>query len=79
MRLIAKVASGLGLVLTVGPSIAVFLGALDLDSAKVLMLVGTLLWFASAPVWINSPAADASVSSTPNIVNERAGRSNETT
>lgn len=79
MQLIAKLASGLGLMLTVGPSFAVFLGALDLDSAKILMLVGTGLWFASAPVWMNSPAADASLSSTPITVDERAGRSNEKT
>jgi hypothetical protein len=58
LKLIAKAASGIGLILTVGPSVIVFQGAMELDSAKLFMLVGTLLWFASAPVWMNTVAAE---------------------
>lgn len=58
LKLIAKVASGIGLILTAGPSVIVFQGSMELDTAKLLMLVGTGLWFASAPVWMNPAAAE---------------------
>ena len=58
LKLIAKVTSGIGLILTLGPSIIVFLGSMELDTAKLFMLVGTVLWFASAPVWMNTVAAE---------------------
>ena len=57
MKLIAKIASGVGLILTVGPSFGVFQGAMELDTAKIFMLVGTVIWFVSAPVWMNRAAA----------------------
>jgi hypothetical protein len=57
MKLIAKMASALGLILTVGPSVVVFRGAMDLDTAKIFMIIGTVIWFASAPVWMNRAAA----------------------
>jgi hypothetical protein len=31
---------------------------MELDTAKIFMLVGTVIWFVSAPVWMNrAPAA----------------------
>ncbi len=58
LKLIAKAASGIGLILTVGPSVIVFQGAMELDTAKIFMLIGTVLWFASAPVWMNTVAPE---------------------
>ena len=57
MKLFAKASSALGLLLTVLPSVVVFQGGIDLDTAKFLMLLGTAIWFGSAPVWMNRPAA----------------------
>lgn len=56
MKLLPKIVSGIGLVLTIVPSLFVFNSTLDLDTAKTLMLLGTVVWFASAPVWMNKEA-----------------------
>jgi high-affinity Fe2+/Pb2+ permease len=53
MKRLARIASGAGLVLTIAPSLLVFQGSMDLDTAKLFMLTGTALWFASAPAWMN--------------------------
>ncbi len=52
MKLIAKVLSLVGLVLTVVPSFFVLGGALDESTYKLLMLIGTVAWLVTAPVWI---------------------------
>ena len=44
-----KIVSWLGLVLTLVPSLLVFSGSLDFPTYKMLMLVGTVLWFAARP------------------------------
>ena len=41
-----------GLVLTIVPSVLVFLHEMPLQEHKNLMFVGTLLWFFSAPFWM---------------------------
>ncbi len=41
-----------GLVLTLLPSILVFMGNISGQTQKLLMLVGMVLWFAIAPFWI---------------------------
>ena len=56
MKLLSKIVSGIGLFLTVAPSLLVFQGTLDLETAKTLMLLGTIIWFAGAPVWMNKQA-----------------------
>ncbi|MEL7160585.1 MAG: hypothetical protein AAFN92_07490 [Bacteroidota bacterium] len=48
-----KVLSYLGLALTIFPSLFVFAGTLAVAEYKLLMLVGTVLWVATAPFWIN--------------------------
>jgi hypothetical protein len=35
------------------PPILVFLGEIDLDTTKLLMTIGMVAWFSSAPFWIN--------------------------
>jgi len=54
MKLMAKIFSGAGLILTVGPPVVVFQGAMDLGSAKLFMLAGAVIWFSTAPVWMNA-------------------------
>lgn len=62
MQFILKVLSYIGLILTVVPSFLVFAGVIELSFHKTLMLIGTLLWFLTAPFWMNKekhPIAEA--------------------
>ena len=52
MRTVLIFISLSGLCLTIIPAIFVFFGSLDLSSHKNLMILGTFLWFCSAPFWI---------------------------
>ncbi|MCJ8166549.1 hypothetical protein MKJ04_17015 [Pontibacter sp. E15-1] len=53
MQTILKILSFLGLALTIVPSLLVFSGVIELSFHKTLMLAGTLLWFFTAPFWLN--------------------------
>ena len=53
MKLLVKFISYIGLLLTLIPSLMVFTGNISLDSGKMLMLIGTIVWFVSAPGWMN--------------------------
>lgn len=53
MKLLIKFISYVGLGLTLIPSFLVFTGSISLDSAKMFMFVGTIIWFVSAPSWMN--------------------------
>lgn len=53
MQFILKIISYIGLLLTVVPAFLVFSGTIELSFHKTLMLIGTLLWFFSAPFWMN--------------------------
>lgn len=44
--------SAVGLTLTVIPSFLVFAGAIEWGLHATLMLVGTALYFATAPLWM---------------------------
>jgi len=46
------IVSMIGLGLTVLPSFFVFAGDISLYTHKVLMFIGTVLWFITAPFWI---------------------------
>ncbi len=52
MRTLLKLTSFAGLGLTVVPSFLVFAGRIAWGTHAALMLVGTVLWFASAPFWM---------------------------
>lgn len=52
MTLLLKLGSLIGLGLTVVPAFLVFSGTLTWDTHVVLMAVGALLWFATAPFWM---------------------------
>jgi len=53
MKLLIKSISYISLALTLIPSFLVFTGNISLDSGKLLMLIGTIVWFVSAPSWMN--------------------------
>ena len=56
MKTLLKLASLAGLLLTVGPAFLVFAGRIPWSTHATLMLVGTLLWFLSAPFWMKKEA-----------------------
>lgn len=53
MSSLLKLLSLVGLLLTLFPSILYFSGYLSADMHKLLMLIGTGLWFFTAPFWMN--------------------------
>lgn len=54
MTIFLKTLSAVGLGLTVLPSVFVFTGAITWDTHALLMLVGTVMWFATAPFWMET-------------------------
>lgn len=55
MKIVLKIISYTGLVLTLAPSILLFAGEMSPIMHKTLMFIGTLAWFATAPFWMNTP------------------------
>ncbi|WP_209330055.1 hypothetical protein [Lunatimonas salinarum] len=53
MKPLIKIISFIGLGLSIVPAILVFQGSITSDNCKTLMAVGTLLWFVTAPSWMN--------------------------
>lgn len=53
MILLAKIISYIGLGLTVVPSILLLSDGFDDLQYQMLAIVGMVLWFATAPFWIN--------------------------
>jgi len=52
MKNILKLISLQGLLLTIVPSLLVFRGTIDLKLHYILMVVGMVLWFETAPFWM---------------------------
>ena len=52
IRAAAIVVSVLALVGTMVPSILFFYGRMGLDRMKLWMLVATVVWFVTAPMWM---------------------------
>ena len=53
MKHLIKFISYISLGLTLIPAFLVFTGNISLDSSKMLTLAGTIIWFVSAPSWMN--------------------------
>jgi hypothetical protein len=53
MKILIKLGSFVSLVLTIVPSLIFFTGDLELSQMKIYMGVGMVLWFVTAPFWIN--------------------------
>ena len=58
MKNILKIISLLGLVLTIVPSTLVFKQVIDLNLHYNLMIIGMVLWFGSAPLWMKSKSLE---------------------
>lgn len=54
MKLLLKIISYLGLALTIVPAFLVFKGIIDMKTHFTLMIAGIVLWFGSAPFWMES-------------------------
>lgn len=52
MKTLIPIVSALGLSLVIIPACLYLAGFMDKPQVKSLMLIGTLLWFFSAPLWI---------------------------
>lgn len=59
MTPLLKALSFLGLGLTAVPAFLVFAEVIVWDTHATLMLVGTLLWFATSPFWMQEEAGAA--------------------
>lgn len=59
-KLLIKLLSFIGLGLNIVPAILVFSAEMSTDTCKQLMLLGTILWFVTAPSWMNKGQEDAS-------------------
>jgi len=53
MITILKTISYAALVITLVPAFLVYAGIMSFESYKYWVLAGTLVWFATAPFWIN--------------------------
>ncbi|MEQ8241104.1 MAG: hypothetical protein RIA69_17945 [Cyclobacteriaceae bacterium] len=59
MKTILKIISLIGLILTLVPALLVFYGVIDKSTDFMLMTIGVVLWFASAPFWMKNPSLDS--------------------
>lgn len=58
MKILLKIISFTGLALTILPSVLVFSGVIAMRTHYLLMAVGFVLWFASAPFWMKSQSLE---------------------
>lgn len=56
LKLLLKLLSAIGFILTILPSFFVFNNTIDLNTDKLLMFIGTIIWFSSSPFWMNKGA-----------------------
>lgn len=56
MKILLIIISCIGLAMSIVPSVLVFLGKMDMQTNTTLMAIGMVLWFGTAPFWINSKA-----------------------
>lgn len=53
MEKFLKVLSFAGLILSLLPAFLSFAGLISFEQFKILLVAGTVLWFSTAPAWIN--------------------------
>lgn len=58
MKLLLKTISWLGLAFTIVPSILVFKGTIEMKTHFILMGIGIIMWFSTAPLWMKSKSLD---------------------
>lgn len=54
-----KIISYLALAATIIPPLMVFFGELDINTNKQIMAISMVVWFATAPFWINKKSKEA--------------------
>jgi hypothetical protein len=57
MIAVARLVSLLALAATIGPALLFFGDQFTLDQTKAWMLAAAVLWFATAPIWMDRRAA----------------------
>ena len=57
MKSIAKIVSWLSLVVLMVPVVLFMMGRTDLDTVKTVMNICTVVWFATASIWMWNPDA----------------------
>lgn len=57
MRKVAQIVSWIALIGVITPAIMYLAGGITLDAVKTWMLVFTIMWFATAPLWIDRRGA----------------------
>ena len=50
MTLVLKILARMGLILTILPAVLFLTGGMELDTAKRIMIIGTILWLGTAPL-----------------------------
>ena len=65
MKKVLIIVSFIGLALTIVPSILVFKQVIDIEMHFHLMVVGMVLWFATAPFWMKTKSLDDEASPDP--------------
>ena len=58
MGLVLQIISWIALGMTVLPSILFFLGRMELDSVKWILIPATVVWFAATPFWMGKKPAE---------------------
>lgn len=61
MKILLKIGSFLSLALTIVPPIIFFVGDLELSQMKGYMGIGMVIWFVTAPFWINKSSKSEQV------------------
>jgi len=52
MKIMIQVISYIGLAFTIIPSILFLSGSMELTRVKLIMVIATIVWFASTPFWM---------------------------
>ncbi len=60
MKTFLKAVSFIGLALTIVPAFLVYYNTIAWDSHALLMLIGTALWFLTAPFWMRGASVSES-------------------
>ncbi|MGF1638844.1 MAG: hypothetical protein ACFCUU_17345 [Cyclobacteriaceae bacterium] len=58
MNTFLKILSIVALALTIVPSILTFAGHITMETNKILMAIGMVLWFGTAPFWMGKKEAE---------------------
>jgi len=56
MRTITQIISWIALAGTIVPSLLYLNGSMDLPAVKMWMLIATVVWFATVPLWMDRKA-----------------------